>query len=198
MRQRRTFFAPGVRRGGTSKPTLSRHDQVRRSTDRLLIIEDDGRVPVVTLQFGNKLGQAHWLPFWWTRRGWRCLFPTHRQRGANRVLGRDHRRRNRRNCGMRIRRSSRRRRRGVGRICRLRCDSGCHRCLGRCRSRDRTGGRRLFRLQIGEFQLHRALDRDASDTFLLIDPTITARGLVPFFFRSLELPGAGFRSLIFV
>src|SRR6476620_4562277 len=97
MRRRRTFFAPGVRRDWTSKPTLSRHDQVRRSTDRLLIIEDDGRVLVVALQFGKKLGQAHWLPFWWTRRGWRRLFPAHGQRGANRsLLWRDHRRRNRR------------------------------------------------------------------------------------------------------
>ena len=64
MHRRRTFFATAVRRGWASKPTLSRHDQVRRSTDRLLIIEDDVRVLVVTLQFGKKFGQAHWLPFW--------------------------------------------------------------------------------------------------------------------------------------
>ena len=196
--RRRNFFLALAGRGRAFKPTLARHDQVRRSTDRLLIIEDDVRVLVVTLQFGKKFGQAHGV-------AWRGRSP-HGNRSSRRLLKRRACRRDRRNLGARLRKSrrcgARSGLRAGGRIARVgsgrrRCDSlnedlrrggrsgarDGRRHLRICRLRDAgrshggasTGvgvgigpaGAGFLRLQIGDLELHRAVNRDVRDTFSL-------------------------------
>jgi hypothetical protein len=80
----------------------------------------------------------------------------------------------------------------------LRRTGGCHRDFAGRRRRNRPGWRWLFRLQIGQFKLHRPLDWNVSDTLCLVDPTVAARCFVPFFLRGLELLGARFRPVGFI
>jgi len=52
--------------------------------------------------------------------------------------------------------------------------------------------------QLGNSQLHRALDRDASNAFVLVDPTISSQSLGGVLARSLQVFHAFFRPRFFV
>jgi hypothetical protein len=52
--------------------------------------------------------------------------------------------------------------------------------------------------QLGNCQFHGTLDRDASDTFVFVDPTITGQSLIGFLAHSLQILNALFRPGFFV
>jgi hypothetical protein len=60
----------------------------------------------------------------------------------------------------------------------------------------RRGG--FFLRQVGNSQLHRALDRDASNAFILVDPAISRQSLFRFLARSLQIFHAFFCARFFI
>jgi hypothetical protein len=68
--------------------------------------------------------------------------------------------------------------------------------LGLGRS-DRTCRRRLSLRQLGNCQFHGTLDRNASDAFVFVDPTISGQSLVGFLPDSLQILHALFRPGFF-
>jgi hypothetical protein len=52
--------------------------------------------------------------------------------------------------------------------------------------------------QLGNCQFHGTLDRNASDTFVFVDPTIGGQSLIGFLAHSLQILNALFRPSFFV
>ncbi len=80
-----------------SEPAPARHHQIRRAPDRFVAIENHGRVFIVALHVGKKIGETHRLRF----RRWRG-FAANWQWRSRRLLHGSDRRRDWRNFGIRL------------------------------------------------------------------------------------------------